>query len=146
MQSQIDPVYKEMGVKGLLTAAVAAAGSYLLLGESEPMSLPFVNISVPSGLIVGVSCGVGSIAADSLSEYAINMIPQNKSLQRFKSTAVKLGISGLATAAAIKLTSGTDIGNLGPAVMIGVASKACGDCSYDNVYNANRSGFLSTYF
>ena len=145
MQVNMNENFKEIGVKGLLTAAVAAAGSYLLLGESESMSLPLVNISVPSGIIVGISCGVGSIAADTLSEYAINMIPQSKALQRFEGTAVKLGISGLATAAAIKLTSGTDIGSLGPAVMIGAASKLMGDWSYDNVYNSQRSGFLTGF-
>lgn len=132
---------KSESIKALLTAGVAGVGSYMFLGESQNVDIPVIG-AVSSGLVVGAAAGAGSLISDMFSDNVLKMIPQSAKMKNFEATAVKLGLSGAATAGVLKVVVGIPNDRLPYAFGIGAASKIAADWTYNNVVDAKRSGFL----
>ncbi len=136
-------MFKNLGettIKALLTGAVAGAGSALLFGETQNSNLG--GMQLPTFLVIGGANAIGSWVSDAFSDNIISKIPQNPQWAHAESLAVRLGLSGGASALAMKITTGLPNENILKAGALGAASKAGAEWINDNIISAKRSGFL----
>jgi len=121
----------ETTTKPVLTGAVAAARSTLLFKEYRTSNI--AGMQLLSFVVIGGSAALGSWAFDAFSNTVIKMIPQNPNWANAESLVVRLGLTGGATAAALKFRAGIPNQNLIKAVGLGAASKASGEWISTNV-------------
>ena len=116
--------------RAITCGVVGAVGSYLLFGESGLSNIALLDIPTP--LVLGVATGVGSWAADALSDTVISWIPQNTNAATIEKGAVKVLLSGGATLGAAKVLTGVPSGNELKAGLLGTGSKVSGDFIFTN--------------
>jgi len=136
-------MFKNLGentIKSLLTGVVAGVGSVMVFGETQSSNI--VGMVLPSYLVIGGSAFAGSWVSDMVSDNIIRRIPQNPNWANAESLVVRLGVAGLATAGALKLTTGLPNENIPKAIALGAGAKIGGEWISNNVIFAKRSGFI----
>lgn len=121
--------WTKIAKKAIYTGAIGSAAAYFLYGEKGPSS--FLDMQVPASISAGLGTSVGSITSDLLSDYVIGKIDQSDSMKMTETFAVKAGLSGLGTVAALKYGSGIDPSMEG--FILGAGSKIGGDAAYNQM-------------
>lgn len=117
--------------KAILTGAIAGLASYLVYGEAGTVNV--VGLGAPAYLAIGGAAALGSYTSDMYIDSAIQYLPQSQSFKNIESIATKVGLSGAATAIALKLLVNIPNENLFRAFVVGGGSKIVGDFTYDNL-------------
>ena len=108
-------------IKAGVTGVIGAAASFIM-GESENMTVGGMDVPVP--VVIGISTGVSSIAADYANDMWYPDMARNERLSNLTSAAVGLGVSGASTS--LLLNRGIGDNNVN-AFVLGAASYAAGD-------------------
>ena len=125
--AMIMPNLREWLIKGALTSAIAGTGAYLL-GEISQINL--LGMKTPSAVAIRISAGVGSIAADTVHQYVLPLIPANEKYQNIEAAALSIGSSLLATAFVSSLLGNSAIL---PTALLGGGAYAASDYSYHTI-------------
>ena len=129
--------WTEFLMKGAMTGAVAAAASYLLMGENRSMEI--AGRSVP--VLVPVFAGgmAGSVLADTAHRWILPMIPGNEKYAKAESAALGIISSGAGTAFALSLLGSA---NFVPTFALGAASYVASDFAYHTFIDKSSGGLL----
>lgn len=118
-----------------LWSAVIAGGIFSVgYGESLMTPIPTMLGNVPAGLLIGGSVFAGHLVGNVLEDHVLSLLKSSK--VDTIASIVKPGLGGLATFAALKLSTGGDI-DLSQAVIIGTGSVFAGQYTYDKIFKKN---------
>lgn len=120
---------KSISKKAIYTAAIGAAGAYLLFDEKG--SSTFVNLQMPTALAAGLGAGIGSAVSDYGSDWVMSKLDQSNEIKTVESTAIKLAVAGVGTGVALKYASNIPLSV--ESVALGSISKFGGDAVYNQV-------------
>ena len=121
------PNLREWLIKGALTSAIARTGAYLL-GEKSQINL--LGMQTPSAVAIGLSAGVGSIAADGIHQYVLPLIPANEKYQNVEAAALGIFSSSAATAIVSSVLGNSAIL---PMALLGGSSYVASDWSFHTI-------------
>ena len=129
--------WTEFLMKGAMTGAVAAAASYLLLGENR--SMPIAGRDVPVLIPVFAGGMAGSVLADTAHRWVLPMIPGNEKYAKAESAALGILSSGAGTAIALSFV-GTP--NIPATFALGAGSYVASDFAYHTFIDKSTGGML----
>ena len=115
--------------KSAYTGAIGAVGAYLIYGERGTSN--FLDMQVPSAVAAGLGAGVGSVGSDLLSDWILEKLDQSNEIKTVEGTAIKLGVAGASTVAALKYASG--ISPSAEGFILGAGSKFGGDAVHAQI-------------
>ena len=117
--------------KAVMSGAVAAAGGYLLFGESGN-DIAVAGMNIPASVVIAGSVASASVVSDAAHEYILPMIPQDKKFENVESVALSVATSGLASAGTLRL-AGVPSSNMISSFALGSGSYLASDYAYHRV-------------
>jgi hypothetical protein len=115
--------FKEIAKKAVYSGAIGAAAARLLFNETG--SSEYFGMEMNSALAAGGGYALGSVGGDIISLWIVNWLDQDQEIKTAESTAIKLGIAGVSTAAALKFGSGVEFS--ANTILLGAGAKFTGD-------------------
>jgi hypothetical protein len=132
--------WKEWLTKASLTGLVAAAGSYVLAGDSG-RSFNLAGVGIPGYVIMGLGGAAGSLSADMAHQWVFPFIPHNAKYDKAEAAALSVAASGLGFYAA-GLVLGPSAPALLPSMAIGSGSFLVSDYAWHNFISKKDGGLL----
>lgn len=122
----------------LAAAGVAAAATYILLGEKA--SIPMLGYNIPIAVAVGAAVLVGEIASHAALPYIFKYLPLGKRFVKLETGLAAAAISGGVSIGVLMLTSSAAVASDGIAKIftLGAASAFIGDNINDLLFSAEH--------
>lgn len=121
-----------IGKKVIYSAAIGSVGAWLLGGESFSENLEFVGLNLPAPISAGLGIAAGSLTANLLDSYLLNMLFDNQSgVRQLESAVVRGGLAAGGSVAGMYYGSGIPPSLNG--AVLGVASYMGSEYLYNDL-------------
>lgn len=141
MTFQINDSYKTAAI----CAGISSIAALFLLNETGSSSLPIIGTYIPTYLLVGGATGISSIVGDYLVNEMSKKSQSINTMQYNELCVLKYAMSGLTTAASMKLLMDIPNSNLIKAAALGAASKAGAEWVDKRVMNSSSNSRLGLF-
>lgn len=114
--------------------------SMLFYGETGTVLVG--SVELPSAVPIMGAGVAASIASDLAHNNIFPMISQDSKLANAESAITSLAVSGVTTAAVLKVATGMPNSNLPQAAVLGALIYGASDYIYSNIISKKKQGFL----
>jgi hypothetical protein len=120
-------------IKALMTAAIGAVGSIVLMGEGDT-KVPIFGIDIPAPILIGAATGLSSFGADLAHDYVLPHIPKNEKLVNMEAAALSIGAGAIGTTGILYYGTGMPLSNWMNSSLLGGGSVVLGDYAHSKLH------------